>query len=70
MQLKDMKELLIGSLYMPHRNMEDVKELDKSLNLVSNKKNIILTGDFNCPDINWDTMTLNQDAQDKEIQEQ
>ena len=68
MQLKDMKELLIGSLYMPHRNMEDVKELDKSLNLVSNKKNIILTGDFNCPDINWDTMTVNQDAQDKEIQ--
>jgi hypothetical protein len=28
----------------------------------------ILTGDFNCPDINWDTMTVNQDAQDKEIQ--
>ena len=53
---------------MPHRNMEDVKELEKSLNLVSNKKNIILTGDFNCPDINWDTMTVNQDAQDKEIQ--
>ena len=48
--------------------MEDVKELEKSLNLVSNKKNIILTGDFNCPDINWDTMTVNQDAQDKEIQ--
>ena len=53
---------------MPHRNMEDVKELEKSLSLVSNKQNIILTGDFNCPDINWDTMTVNQDAQDKEIQ--
>ena len=67
-QLKDRKELLIGSFCMPHRNMEDVKELEKSLNLVSNKNNIILTGDFNCPDINWDTMTVNQDAQDKEIQ--
>ena len=67
-QLKDRKELLIGSFCMPHRNMEDVKELEKSLNLVSNKINIILTGDFNCHDINWDTMTVNQDAQDKEIQ--
>ena len=37
-QLKDRKELLIGSFYMPHRNMEDVKELEKSLNLVSNNK--------------------------------
>ena len=35
-QLKDRKELLIGSFYMPHRNMEDIKELEKSLNLVSN----------------------------------
>jgi hypothetical protein len=49
-QLKDRKELLTGSFYMPHQNMEDVKELEKSLNLVSNKKNIILTGNFNCPD--------------------
>ena len=31
MQLKDRKELLIGSFCMPHRNMEDVKELEKSL---------------------------------------
>ena len=67
-QLKYRKELLTGSFYMPHQNMEDVKELEKSLNLVSNKKNIISTGNFNCPDINWDTMTVNQDAQDKEIQ--
>jgi hypothetical protein len=37
-QLKDRKELLIGSFYMPHRNMEDVKELEKSLNLVSKNK--------------------------------
>jgi hypothetical protein len=61
-------ELLIGSLCMPHRNMEDVKELEKSLNPVSTKKNIRLTGNSNCPDINCDTMTINQDAQDKEIQ--
>jgi hypothetical protein len=47
---------------------DEFEELEKSLNLVSNKINIILTGDFNCHDINWDTMTVNQDAQDKEIQ--
>ena len=37
-QLKYRKKLLIGSFYMPHRNMEDVKELEKSLNLVSKNK--------------------------------
>jgi hypothetical protein len=52
-QLKDRKELLIGSFYMPHQNMEDVKKLEKSLNVVSNKKNIILTGDFN-----WSVTTI------------
>ena len=68
MQLKDRKELLIGSFCMPHRNMEDVKELEKSIHPVSNKKNIRLTGDSNSPDINCDSMTVNQEAQDKEIQ--
>ncbi|CAG2186661.1 unnamed protein product [Mytilus edulis] len=49
--------------------MEHIKELDKSLDHISNKnQTIILTGDFNCPDINWNTMSVNQNAQDKEIQ--
>ncbi|XP_063409089.1 uncharacterized protein LOC134692562 [Mytilus trossulus] len=68
-QLKDQKELTIGSFYMPHRNMNDIKELDKSLEQISNKNtNFILTGDFNCPDIDWNTMSINPNAQDKEIQ--
>ncbi|CAG2252899.1 unnamed protein product [Mytilus edulis] len=68
-QMKDKKDLTIGSFYMPHRNMEHIKELDKSLDHISNKnQTIILTGDFNCPDINWNTMSVNQNAQDKEIQ--
>ncbi|CAG2240290.1 unnamed protein product [Mytilus edulis] len=68
-QLKDQKELTIGSFYMPHRNMQDIKELDKSLDQISNKNtNFILTGDFNCPDIDWNTMSINPNAQDKEIQ--
>ena len=69
LQLKDRKELLIGSFYMPHRNMNDVKELEKSLDQISNlNTNFILTGDFNCPDIDWENMSVNQNAQDKEIQ--
>ena len=69
LQLKDRKELLIGSFYMPHRNMSDVKELEKSLDQISNlNTNFILTGDFNCPDIDWENMSVNQNAQDKEIQ--
>ncbi|CAG2233662.1 unnamed protein product [Mytilus edulis] len=68
-QMKDKKDLTIGSFYMPHRNMEHIKELDKSLDHISNKnQTIMLTGDFNCPDINWNTMSVNQNAQDKEIQ--
>jgi hypothetical protein len=54
---------------MPHRNANDIKELEKSLDQISDlNTNFILTGDFNCPDINWDTMSVNQAAQDREIQ--
>jgi hypothetical protein len=54
---------------MPHRNANDIKELKKSLDQISDlNTNFILTGDFNCPDINWDTMSVNQAAQDREIQ--
>ncbi|CAC5376108.1 unnamed protein product [Mytilus coruscus] len=64
-QLKDQNELTIGSFYMPHRNMDDIKEVDKSLDQISNKNtNFILTGDFNSPDIDWNTMSINHNAQD------
>jgi endonuclease/exonuclease/phosphatase (EEP) superfamily protein YafD len=38
---------------MPHRNSKDNEELERSLNLTlqGNNKNIMLGGDFNCPDI-------------------
>jgi hypothetical protein len=29
---------------------------------------IMLTGDFNCPNINWETMTVNANASDREVQ--
>ena len=55
----DAKELLIGAFYMPHRNINDLNELQKSLDTITmeNDKNIILAGHFNCPDIDWTNMT-------------
>ncbi|CAG2240535.1 unnamed protein product [Mytilus edulis] len=67
--LKGKKELLIGSFYMPHRNMKCLDELEKSLQMIANSNtNIMLTGDFNCPDINWESMSVPNNSSDKEIQ--
>jgi hypothetical protein len=35
---------------------------------MENDKNIILAGDFNCPDIDWTNMTIKIHANDREIQ--
>ena len=70
-KLKNQKDLLIGGFYMPHRNTKDMEELEKSLKIITdenNNNNIILAGDFNCPDITWETLSLKMDASDKEIQ--
>ena len=48
-----------------------MEELEKSLKIITdenNNNNIILAGDFNCPDITWETLSLKMDASDKEIQ--
>jgi hypothetical protein len=47
-----------------------MNELQKSLDTITmeNDKNIILAGDFNCPDIDWTNMTTTIHANDKEIQ--
>ena len=37
-KLKDTKNLLIETYYMSHRNMKDVDELEKSLKLITKKK--------------------------------
>ena len=71
--LKGKKELYIGSFYMPKRNMKDLCELKKSLELLNGNKpkDIILCGDFNCPDIDWEHLTLKhgQNIQDKSEQQ-
>ncbi|KAK3107538.1 hypothetical protein FSP39_016928 [Pinctada imbricata] len=58
--LKGCKELYIGCFYMPHRNRDLIKELDRSLELLTVKKDrqIILCGDFNCPDVDWTSLSV------------
>jgi hypothetical protein len=52
-KLQNTKNLLIGSFFIPHRNKNTLEELEKSLQLITNdnNNNMILAGDFNCPDI-------------------
>ena len=56
---KKTKSLLFGSYYRPNStNVTSLDELDASLLKLGNsvhKNNIIVSGDFNAPDINWDT---------------
>ena len=72
-QLKKHKTMIMGTFYMPHRNSEDMAELKKSLEEVSKNRNqdhILLTGDFNCPDINWNQTTLGPKANDSLVQQE
>ncbi|XP_062576944.1 uncharacterized protein LOC134238855 [Saccostrea cucullata] len=64
--------MLISSFYMPQRNKKDLDELSISLEKASvstSKKNIILAGDFNCPDIEWNNMSI-KNGNDRDIQQQ
>ena len=58
---------------MPHRKLPDLEQLEQSLNLLNNSKpkQLILCGDFNCPDIQWETLTVPSDpkVQDKNVQQ-
>ena len=56
-QTQGNKELYIGSFYVTHRQKAHLDCLDRSLQKITVKKDrhIILCGDFNCPDIDWDT---------------
>ena len=65
------KDIYLCSNYMPHRNLNDIARLDESLKQATNQKkgkHIILAGDFNCPDINWEKMSVNKGAADREVQ--
>jgi hypothetical protein len=62
------KPLHIGCYYRPtDRNINNVHELNTSLDKLPKQgqslPNILLTGDFNVPDINWEKMTIKPDPQ-------
>ena len=58
---------------MPHRKLPDLEQLEQSLNLPNNSKpkQLILCGDFNCPDIQWETLTVPSDpnVQNKNVKQ-
>ena len=69
---KNNKDLYICSYYMPHRNMGDILALEESLNRFNTQhrdKTIILAGDFNCPDVDWNNLAVRVGAQDREVQQ-
>ena len=64
------KDALIGTFYMPHRREKDVNKLKESLKKTSaHNKQIILVGDFNCPDVDWETNSAPPGAPDRLIQQ-
>jgi hypothetical protein len=68
---KNNKDITIGTFYMPHRQTKLLDELKESLDIINTKNpnsNIILTGDFNCPNMNWNQQTAF--GQDREIQQE
>jgi hypothetical protein len=58
---------------MPDRNKQDIEQLQKSLRKLTSDgkkpRNILLAGDFNCPDIDWDNNTVLPGAQDRAVQQ-
>ena len=65
---RNRKDTYLCSFYMPHRSMTDIHRLEDSLCQVtqpSTGKHILLAGDFNCPDIDWEMMTVQKGAAEK-----
>lgn len=71
--MKENRDLYLGCFYMPHRSSKDLRELDASLEKIDRwkgHKQIILAGDFNCPDINWESGAVAPGAPQQEVQEE
>ena len=57
---------------MAHLNITDIHRLEESVQRVLqtiNGKHIILAGDFNCPNTDWENMTVKKGAADREVQQ-
>ncbi|CAC5413601.1 unnamed protein product [Mytilus coruscus] len=71
-KLQSMKDLYMASFHMPYRNMSDIVKLKESINKLADGniyKEMIIAGDFNCPDIDSDTLIVKPGAQDREVQQ-
>lgn len=64
-------ELIVGSFYMPHREMKHLKNLEASLAKIAENpnRNILLCGDFNCPDIDWENHIVPPGAPERLVQQ-
>jgi len=57
---------------MPHRNMKSISELYNSVNKLhesAKDSHVIIAGDFNCRNINWNNMTVDKDAPERDVQQ-
>lgn len=65
------KDVIIGSFYMLKRRIDFLDRLDASLQKIIGKgeKNVILCGDFNCPDVDRNSHTVPARAPDRQVQE-
>jgi hypothetical protein len=72
-KLHGRKDLYAGVFYMPQRNAKDPAELKKSLEKLTadgtKDRDIILAGDFNSPDICWDSHVVSPSASDRATQQ-
>ena len=70
LNLKSNKDLYVGSFYMSHRNPDDINQLNHSLSMINRNgpKQILLGGDFNCPDINWEINATQENCPDRNVQ--
>ena len=48
--------------------MKSVTELEKSLDMIADQ-GIIRCGDFNCPDIDWSSQSINHNCADIQVQQ-
>ena len=72
-QLSNQRKAFIGSFYRPpSSNMDTIEALENSINQLKRKSNnniIMLGGDFNVGDINWDTLSVHPGANQIKVQQ-
>ena len=71
-KMKNQTDLHVGVFYTPNRNPKDFKELNKSLNKLTDngkkQREVILAGDFNCSNVDWATHSVGSTGKYQEAQ--